>query len=319
MKSSGTREIAAMIAASLLVAGCGSNPVPMNSDAGRSDAGHVDGRPSDGKASDGAAAQVCPAALPQSGLGCSREGLVCEYGDNPRCLSTATCAQGRWQVVTVKCQAPDPSCPATREAAAGQTCQTQDGHCNYAGLVCECTNCIKYPVERCSGPLTWHCDAPNPDPGCPPARPLLGATCPNEGQYCEYGCEPDVSRQCSGGVWLPASSPYGCPISTRTAKKDIRYLGDDDLARIAKQVQHLRLATYRYRDPAIDKRRHLGFIIEDNPHCLATDLDKRQVDLYSFTSMVLALAQQQQKEIEDLRRQVEVLRYGLQRPATGPR
>jgi hypothetical protein len=331
MESNGASRHAGLIALSLLfAAGCGSNPVSVTSDGRSTEAGRTDGRSkeagrTDGAArdvrpgidgrSDGPASKLCPAQLPVSGVPCGNEGLVCEYGDNPRCLSRATCSQGQWTTISAKCQPPDPSCPATREAAAGQICQQLNAYCNYSGLVCDCTNCVAYPIPHCSGPLTWHCDSPSPDPACPAARPLLGAACFKEAQLCEYGCETDVSRRCTGGVWVAASSPGGCPISTRAAKRDIRYLTESDRAQMAEEAQRLRLATYRYRDPAMDGRRHLGFIIEDSPRSLAADLEKRQVDLYSFTSLVLALAQQQQKEIEHLRRQVEVLRHDVTRPA----
>ena len=36
----------------------------------------------------------------------------------------------------------------------------------------------------------------------------------------------------------------------------------------------------------------------------ASDMDKKQVDLYAYTSMVLALAQQQDQEIKELRAKV---------------
>ncbi len=327
MKSKWTSPGAGLIALSLLLTGgCSSNPVPAAGDGRAKEAGRTEGGLQDGRLGqegrmdaprpvhDGPAAPVCPAQLPQANTPCTRESLVCQYGDNPRCLSTAICTQGHWVIQMVKCQPQDPSCPATREAAAGQVCQPLDAYCNYSGLICNCTNCVQYPVQNCSGPLTWHCEAPSTDPTCPAARPLLGAACPTEGQFCNYGCETDVSRRCTGGVWVSASAPGGCPVSTRAVKKDIFYLSESDRARIAEEAEHLRLATYRYRDPAMDGRRHLGFILEDSPRSIASDLERQQVDLYSFTSMVLALAQQQQREIEDLRRQIEVLRREVTRP-----
>jgi hypothetical protein len=161
--------------------------------------------------------------------------------------------------------------------------------------------------------LTWHCDAPNPDPNCPHARPAVGTACPRDGQFCNYGCEPDVSRECQGGTWAAASAPGGCPISTRRAKHDIHYLDDTERARIAAQARNLRLATYRYRDPARDLRSHLGIILEDSPRCAAADMQRLQVDLYAYTSMVLALAQEQQRELEVLKREIKRLRSQLRR------
>ena len=300
------------IFATMMALGCSDKSVPPPGDA-RTD-GRADDRPRmDKRAGDGAAGGICPAQLPEPNGPCTRPGLVCEYGDNPRCLSFAECLQGKWLVAMPKCAPPDPSCPATREAAAGQGCQTQYTYCVYSGLTCDCTNCTKYPIRNCSGPMTWHCESPNTDASCPAARPLLGAPCSKEGQLCEYGCETDVSRRCTGGVWVRASAPGGCPISTRAAKRDIRYLGEAERARVAREATRLRLATYRYRDPAMSSRAHLGFILEDSPASLAADIEKGQVDLYSFTSMVLALAQQQQREIDALRRELASVRRSVGR------
>lgn len=255
----------------------------------------------------------CPASLPASGGACGKEGLACEYGDNPKCLSLALCQSGKWLIATPKCLPPDATCPATREAAANQACSTKDAYCNYAGLICECTNCILYPVQSCSGPLKWKCEAPSTDKSCPAARPNLGTACSVEGKLCEYGCEPDVSRKCVGGIWIAASAPAGCPISTRDAKREIRYLDEAGLDRIATEAARLRLATYRYREPALDGRTHLGFILEDHPRSVASDLERRQVDLYSYASMTLALAQRQQRQIDALRAELAALKARLGR------
>jgi hypothetical protein len=274
-------------------------------DAKGSDAKGVDAKPAgDGPIASGS----CPTTLPDANTVCTKEGLACEYGDNPRCLSMALCQSGKWLVAVIKCLPPDPSCPATREAAAGQSCSPKDAYCNYSGLTCDCTNCIKYPVQSCSGPLKWSCEAPNTDKSCPVARPNLGTVCTVEGKLCEYGCEPDVSRKCEGGIWIAASAPGGCPISTRSAKREIRYLDESARDRVAEEASRLRLATYRYRDPALGGRTHLGFILEDHPGSLASDMERRQVDLYSFASMTLALAQRQQRQLDELRAELAALK-----------
>jgi hypothetical protein len=256
---------------------------------------------------------ACPGAIPDPNSACTREGLVCEYGTNPRCLSFAECQGGHWMVAMPKCMPPDPSCPATREAAAGQGCATTNAYCIYSGLACDCTNCTLYPVQSCSGPLTWHCEAPSADASCPAARPNRGTACSVEGKLCEYGCEQDASRKCVGGAWVAATAPGGCPKSTRRAKRDIVYLDDAALRRVAQQAAQLRLATYRYRDPALDGRTHLGFILEDHPRSPASDLDRQEVDLYSFTSMALALAQDQRRQLEALRVEIRSVRARLAR------
>ena len=255
---------------------------------------------------DGGATSACPASLPAMGASCDREALVCGYGQDPRvtCRPYATCTSGAWVVTDPGCPAlPPVMCPATREIAADQPCTPLDAYCAYDGVPCRCTNCIFYPIERCMGPLTWHCDAPSADPGCPAGIPNAGVACTApEGTQCVYGCEPDMARTCSGGVWAPSSSPTSCPISTRRAKRDIRYLDDAQVSELADEVLAMRLATYEYTDPALDGRRRLGFILEDQPAAsFATDPERSQVDLYGYVSMLVAVVQEQQRELAALR------------------
>ncbi|CAN5652620.1 hypothetical protein BH09MYX1_BH09MYX1_27540 [soil metagenome] len=289
---------AQVLAVGLTIAACGGQSTTAN-DAGGTDSG---------------GGGSCPAAPPVDGSDCTNANAACEYGANPVCLSTAKCVAGKWSVAQVKCAPPDPTCPATRESAAGQTCGTKDAYCNYDGFVCSCTNCTKYPVVQCSGALTWQCAAPNTTPGCPAARPNLGLVCTQDGLFCDYGCEPFASRKCVVGGWAEASSPSGCPISTRAAKTDIRYLDPNDRAHVAAQARTLRLSTWHYKDPALAKRERLGIILEDAPDAPSADMDKRQVDLYSYTSMVLALAQDQDREIKDLRARIDELEKRLPPP-----
>jgi hypothetical protein len=300
-----------------LFSACGDSRVLPSSDGAKTDLYHPrDGQRAEGTSvdktiTDGRQAVPCPSALPEAATACPRDGQVCEYGDNPRCLSSAECSKGKWTVTAVKCQGPDPTCPATIETASGQTCSSMKGYCIYAGIICECTNCIKYPVEQCQGPLKWDCESPNQEPSCPAARPNLGTSCTVEGTLCLYGCEPGVSRQCEGGAWVAASSPGGCPISTRRAKKDIHYLSSEELQAIAASARSLRLATYKYRDSSRGGRSRLGYILEDSPSAISSDLSQAQVDLYAYASMILALAQQQQQEISALKRHVKLLSDAL--------
>jgi hypothetical protein len=149
-------------------------------------------------------------------------------------------------------------------------------------------------------PPVWACEAPNPDPECPPAQPLLGTSCSMEGQACDYGCERGERRVCSGGIWTADSAPGGCPASTRRVKRDIDYLEANEVDAIAREVLGTRLATYEYTDPALAEGRQLGFIIEDQPHSYSVDPERSQVDLYGYTSMLVAAAQAQQRRIEML-------------------
>jgi hypothetical protein len=186
----------------------------------------------------------------------------------------------------------------------------QNAACVYDGLLCRCTNCRSFPVARCEGPLQWQCDAPNMMPSCPATQPNLGAVCPSEGLRCEYSCETygvEGGRLCEGGVWVASNN--SCPISTRRAKRAIEYLSEREVEQLAHDVLQTRLATYEYTIPALAGRRRLGFIYEDSStHRFARDPDISGVDLYGYTSLLLAAVQTQQRQIEQLRREVRSLR-----------
>lgn len=257
------------------------------------------------------AVPLCPFAQPLDGEPCDVPAeLVCEYGHDPRedCRVRAVCVNRAWQVPVSACPEPPPAdCPATRDEAAGQVCETMNSYCDYEGLICHCTNCTDGPAVQCRGDATWHCDAPHPDPECPPAKPNLGVPCAVEGQLCEYECGPGGARQCEGGVWYEAGADP-CPISTRRAKKEIRYLDAAQLEKVARKALELKLATYRYKDPALGSGAQLGFILEDAGKGFAGDPSRGRVNLYGYTSMLLATLQAQQRAIESLRREVRSLR-----------
>jgi len=256
----------------------------------------------------------CPAAEPTAGATCTREGLVCAYGDDPRpqCRPRVTCTTGRWERATPVpgCDPlPPATCPATREAAQGNPCTPEGAMCSYDGLACACTRCPNpYPLCMDLPAPIWACDAPNPDSECPAAIPNLGAACAPEGKFCSYDCEANMARECMGAVWVERSAPGGCPISRRRAKRDIEYLSPSELDRLARDVAHLPLATFEYVDPALAGRRRLGFILEDAPGSFAVDPERSQVDLYGYTSLVLAASQAQARRIEALEREVRALR-----------
>jgi hypothetical protein len=69
----------------------------------------------------------------------------------------------------------------------------------------------------------------------------------------------------------------------------------------------VKLARYRYTTNAAAPER-LGFVIDDSPHTPAVAPDATHVDLYGYTSMVVAAVQAQAKQIEALRREVAELR-----------
>jgi hypothetical protein len=268
------------------------------------------------KASDGkcpVTTTACPADLSQISTWPCTEGLTCEYGTDPRpgCRASATCTSGTWTVTQPKCtQLPPVTCPATREAAAGQACTPDGAYCVYGDLACNCTNCTSGPVTTCSGDSTWHCAAPNADAACPAGIPLLGSACTTEGKTCTYSCGSGGARLCKGGAWYTASGGT-CPVSARRAKQDIVYLGAAERARLAAELQGFKLATYKYRDPALGGKRHLGFIVDDVPDSPAVDRDGNQVDLYGYASMLVAAVQAQGEEIARLKAELARLRARL--------
>ena len=309
------RSIAHCVFAPLaLVAACSAQSVSPDSgaDARADSANREDASPDTGP--DAGPSGPCPAAIPAAMTACARELTVCQYGSDPRerCRPTATCSMGLWTVSTPTCApiTPTAQCPATREAASGQACAPLDAACAYDGLLCRCTNCRSFPLERCDGPLLWQCNAPNPSMGCPATQPNLGTACAPEGQRCDYDCETYGvmgGRQCQGGVWT--ASGNNCPISTRRAKRAIEYVRDDEREQLSRDVLRTRLATYEYTDPALAGRRRLGFVYEDeSTHRYARDPDISGVDLYGYTSLLLATVQTQQRQIEQLQREVRALR-----------
>ena len=195
------------------------------------------------------------------------------------------------------------ACPADISAAC-----TENSTCLQAnGITCLCN----------PGSTGWYCPEPETGNGCPPTSvPNFGTPCAVEGAACGYihfMCG-GQARICSQGVWTPGQV-IQCPQSSRRVKKDIRYLSPAEIESTADQALHLRLATYEYKAAPYAGRRHLGFIIEDRPGSPAVDRDGDMVDLYGYTSMLLATTQAQERRIELLRKQVEELSRSVQRLA----
>ena len=97
------------------------------------------------------------------------------------------------------------------------------------GIVCRCVDCRPNAALCSIAPPSWYCPMPETAAGCPPTtEPNFGAACGVEGAVCTYFsfmCG-QQARVCSHGVWAPGQA-IGCPMSSRRAKKDIRYLSPD--------------------------------------------------------------------------------------------
>jgi len=290
---------------------------------------------------------ACPDTDPGDGAACTKDGVLCEYGSdfNPLCNTVRVCSTHRWaQPITYSNKptcpstppsvSPNPSeCAATRAAVpVGQACtraaDASGTTCSYDGASCTCGSfCPTYPVgqadcdadagitQNCCdrSKIEWHCfDGPA---FCKTPRPRVGSACGTEGESCALA-EPGECGQpilsCSKGVWtLPNVS---CPVSTARAKREIAYVDRDGTERLHDQLMSTRLASYRYNSPAPDgmgggDARHLGFIIEDMPEGSAAVLPSRdRVDLYGYASMTVASLQHQQREIDELKAELEKLR-----------
>ncbi|MBI5515291.1 MAG: hypothetical protein HY909_16050 [Deltaproteobacteria bacterium] len=294
-----------------LAVGCGSGTT-VSPDAGTTGDAPVGDSPGTDAPIPDAGPGGCPSAAPTAGASCTPQGLACQHGDDPRprCRPLYTCTAGRWMSPQLgDCPTPPPAmCPATRDLASGQACSTEGAYCTYQGIPCECTNCIRYPVERCEGARTWRCEAPSMTVGCPSAQPNVGSACGREGLECRYGCEGPRQVTCRSGRWSNEGAFDQCPISRRSAKRDIHYLTEREVEALARELQRLPLATWEYRDPALQGRRRLGFLLDDAPGSFASDLEHGQVDLYGYTSLLAAAVQSQGRELSALRRELAALR-----------
>ena len=167
-----------------------------------------------------------------------------------------------------------------------------------------------------SGALRWFTTCGDPvcrTPG--DAGSTSGAsacTSEREGDACtslDAQCDPGGS--CGKLLRCTASDPKlgvgGCPISSRAFKDGIRYLEQVDLERVAADLENLRLATYTYKsDPS--RRPRIGFVIEDDPSSLAVADSKTAVDLYGYTSMVVAAMKVQTQKLEHQEAELAALR-----------
>jgi hypothetical protein len=207
-------------------------------------------------------------------------------------------------------------------------CNFQDGGrglaCHNPALGCASSfvcgeSCDPVVTGRCGPPMyKWYAtcgypvcrtdvDAGSEDAG--PACPAVGSPCDTIGDKCGTPTQANcgVTFVCSDHD--PTKNPGGCPISTRQYKSGIEYLDDAELAQLHDDTLRIKLATYQYKaEVANPEPSHLGFIIEDQPGSPAVDAEHRRVDLYGYVSMVVATMQVQEKEIAELRKELDATR-----------
>ncbi len=195
------------------------------------------------------------------------------------------------------------------------------------------------PAELFDPPATSAvADTASPGVSPPPRRPRLYYTCgdpvcrgylgpfsgvPSCGRYDEGDrCPPRaISRTCDPMSQCNAllecrrdPNPGPCPISERKHKRDIAPLATPEVGRLHAQLMDVELTRWRYNWEPESSKLHLGFILDDLPAgSPAAAEDGHHVDLYGYTSMVVAASQVQEQRIHDLETKVAELEALLRR------
>jgi hypothetical protein len=184
------------------------------------------------------------------------------------------------------------------------------------GPVCgrDASGVCAWTIRQCPEPaLQWYATCGDPVCGpdghretdLPPCDGIaLGDSCDDAARSCDPVDPCNVHWVCAASD--PRQTEFGCPISRQAFKQQIDYLDDTERAVVAQDILGVRIATWQYR--AAPERTHLGFILEDEPGSPAVHDARDQVDLYAYSTMILAAVQQQQAQIAALQAEVERLR-----------
>lgn len=106
----------------------------------------------------------------------------------------------------------------------------------------------------------------------------------------------------------PTAGEGGCPISRRKYKHDIQYLDAAQSRSVAATALNMKLSTWRYNWDPPEAPAHLGFVIDDAEGSYAVTADGDHVDLYGYTSLALAAAQYQDRQLKDHAAQIATQR-----------
>jgi hypothetical protein len=131
-----------------------------------------------------------------------------------------------------------------------------------------------------------------------------------------------LTRACQDGRQVVADylvcadkAPSRCLTrSSRRYKDDVQYLSVAQVRELARQIEALPLATFRYHDQ-VGYRARLGFVTEDAPAAPFVSEDGRTVDLYALLAASIAAIQAQDSRIRALEEQVRACKA----PAAGER
>jgi len=148
---------------------------------------------------------------------------------------------------------------------------------------------------------------------CSELNVAAGDDCPENDAQCvltqAFSCASMSPGPTSSEAMLTCrTSPFEegrCPQSSRDVKRNIRYVAQQERQQLATEVLNVKLARYHYRDSAKPGQK-LGYILEDLPN--ATFSGDGRVDLYAYISAVVALAQEQQVEINQLKEEIKTLK-----------
>ncbi len=100
--------------------------------------------------------------------------------------------------------------------------------------------------------------------------------------------------------------------SSRRYKNQVKYLSAAELGDLARQIQALPLATFRYKDQVGGDPR-LGFVTEDAPAAPFVSADGSTVDLYALLAASIAAIQAQDARIRALEEEVKQCRVAPSR------
>lgn len=214
---------------------------------------------------------------------------------------------------------PGTSGDSDSDAVDDSTAHTDSGHSGGSGLVWWLDPCGRRdPVDRTCADGVDTVEVGS-DPTCADAGFAAGEGCSPDGATClrlrPLACADAPTEIIASDevMWCGVKAPDPtCPISLREAKQDLAYLDAAARQRVAQDALALKLATYTYRDPAHGVGPQLGYVLDDAPGAVFSAGD--HVNLYAYTTAVLAAVQAHEAELAALREEVARLRSSCAPP-----